>query len=187
MKKTLLATAVVLAFGASMTAQAQDGIITAPKNATTAGGGAQTTGALSPASNSAKGSYNRDFEGSLNVNATQAFNDINSHNDTTIAKDGIVASAQKLDQAIAASDLNHIVGDIAKGNIVLDNGNRTDAALSPITIKEAGTNGGNKVLSSNAFSNGAFNHYSGVASASQNLGHTTAVGQSVVVQSNGSI
>jgi len=197
MKKTLMTTAVALALGASFGAQGADvDSLTAPVALTAnAQGGAGTQGAGSEAKNSAKNSYNAAADDSLNTNISSGFNDVNSHNTTTIEEDGIVAFAQDLNQAVASSDLEHLIGQPAGastlvgpiaalgGNILVDNsaaGTTGPAALTNTAIGYAHSR-------VNTLNNGSFNNYGGVASASQNIGNLTEVGQSVVVQSNGGI
>jgi len=197
MKKTLVTTAVALALGASFSVQGADTDTLGASVALTSGatGGATTGGAGSAASNSPKHSYNSDNSNSLNTNITSGFNDVNSHNTTTIQEDGIVAFAQDLNQAVASSDLEHLIGQplgastlvgpiaVAGGNILVDNsaaGTTGPAGLTNTAIGYAHSR-------VNTLNNGSFNNYGGVASASQNIGNLTEVGQSVVVQSNGGI
>ena len=198
MKKTLIATAVALSLGFTMTAQAagKDELKAPAKLTTSADGGVVTAGDASPASNKANKSYNSKFSDSLNSNITSGFNDVNSHNIVDIKEDGIVGYAQDLNQAVATSDLEHMIGQPTGtpstplnaggtgGNLLVDNGTTGTAGLgaqSNLNLK------GFENTRANVINNGSFNNHGGVLSAAQNVGSLYEVGQSVVVQSNGGI
>ncbi len=198
MKKTLIATAVALSLGFTMTAQAAGtDELKAPATLTTsADGGVVTTGVASPASNKANKSYNSKFNDSLNSNITSGFNDVNSHNIVDIKEDGIVGYAQDLNQAVATSDLEHMIGQptgtpatplnagATGGNLLVDNSTTGTSGLgaqSNLNLQ------GFENARANVINNGSFNNHGGVLSAAQNVGSLYEVGQSVVVQSNGGI
>lgn len=191
MKKTLITTAVAIALGASFSVNADQTDTINTENllgATNTTVGA-TAGKAATSKNSAKDSYNTSAVGSLNDNISHGFNDVNSNNLVNIGEDGIVAYAQDLDQAVASSDLNHAIGSAgiagtgAANNLIAINSARSVAALSPAS--QAST--GNTWTSTNTVSAGSFNNFGGTSSASQNVGNMTAVGQSIVVQSNGGV
>lgn len=181
MKKTLLATAVLLALGAPMAVFAAADELDAGtyEYADVIGGGADASGVNASASEGLRNVGNIGHSGSHNLTLDNAFNDVNSDNSTTIAEDGIVAHANELNQAIASADSKLTVS----GNEVVMEGAINDtSALSPIAVTV--TNVGRTELNSMA---GSFSNYGGIATAGQNIGSTTAVAQSVVIQSNGGI
>lgn len=180
MNKVLLATAMTLALAATSTAIAGDDKLLTPEAVTTAivGGSATATGGGS-ASVGVSDSGNQLFSNSGNAELSNAFNDINSDNVTTIAEDGIVAHANDLDQMVAQSDSKLTIA----GNEVVMDGALNDASpLSPQTILVSATTR----AQTNTLS-GSFTHFSGISAVDQNIGSTSAVAQSVVIQSNGGI
>lgn len=181
MKKVLLATAMTLALGTSFSVTAGDDVLIAKTDTSTAavGGGATATATDSSASVSVTDSANQSANGVGNAELSNAFNDINSDNVTTIAEDGIVAHANELNQAVAQSDSAFTIS----GNEVVMDGALNDAsALSPQVITVSAT-----TRTSDNLLGGSFTHFSGISAVDQNIGSTSAVAQSVVVQSNGGI
>ncbi len=199
MKKTLMTASVAVALGLSMGVQAaatDDDTLTTPAAiGTTAEGGAKTVGAASKATNKAKGSYNSTLDQAANSNISSGFNDINSHNTVDIKEDGIVSYAQDLNQAVASSDLNHVIGSrlgttsatagtsALGGNMLVDNSATGTAGLGGNLNSVASYEN----FQANAISAGSFNNFGGVSSTSQDLGNMAEIGQSAVIQSNGNI
>ena len=188
MKKTLLSTTVALALAASFSASAAPDDKFIANVGSIDGVGAYSLGAQSPTTNAPVNSYSPELTEAQNVSLTNAYNDVNSDNTVTIGEDGNVAFAQDLDQAIAVSDLSHQVGNpiaahgLIGGNQITENGVVNAGAQNP--APNTGT--GNNWAKTNTIG-GTFNNYGGLASASQNAGSTNAIGQSIVVQSNGGI
>ena len=188
MKKALLTTAVAFALAAPFGASAAPDDQFLGNTGSIDGVGAHSTGALSPAANTPTDSYSPELTESQNVGLTNAYNDVNSDNSISIEEDGNVAFAQDLDQAIATSDLSHEVGSaasahgLAGGNQITENGVVNAGAQNPAP----NTGVGNAWAKTNEIT-GTFQNYGGLASASQNAGSTNAIGQSIVVQSNGGI
>ena len=177
MKKSLLSITVLLAMGAALPAMAQDDALNGDINGSGQKAGVFSEGALSPVTSAQKDSNNSETLDSFNSSLSQGFNDVNAHDTTNIGEDGIVASANDLNQAVASSDMNTTVED----NKVVVDGGFSEGALSPVE-------NGNSISRTDANTlNSAFNNYGGIASAQQNIGSASSVTQSVVVQSNGSI
>ena len=196
MKKTVVATAVALALGVPLSALADTDQLDTPGAIETKGsGGAKTMGLGSKAENKAKGSYNNSLTDSANSNISSGFNDVNSNNRVTIEEDGIVSYAQDLNQAIASSDLNNVIGAPGGtaaapfgttglgGNMLVDNSLIGGGAQAIQSNNVVGFTRGQY----NTIGNGSFNNFGGVSSTSQDLGSMAEVGQSVVIQSNGSL
>jgi len=177
MKKTLLSITVLLAMGATLPAMAQDDAANGDILGSGQKSGVFTEGALSGVTSAQTDSNNATTSDSFNAGVTNGYNDINAHNTTAIGEDGIVASANDLNQAVASSDMNTTVD----GNKVVVDGGFTEAALSPVTNANKFTRTDANTL------NSAFNNYGGIASAQQNIGSASSVTQAVVVQSNGGI
>jgi len=203
MKKTLITTAVAFALAAPFSVNAQavpptivpgnsdrDDQLNGLDNSVTSRG-VINLGAQNPAPNTPVSSYSPVLNGSQNRTFHNALNDVNSDNSVTIGEDGVVAFAQDLDQTIADADLDHTVGNTLSlapalgpgGNAVVENGVINVGAQNPAP----NTSILNNWTKLNSVSGGAFNNYGGIATANQNSGSTTSVGQAVVVQSNGSI
>ncbi len=191
MKKTLLSTTVALALAASFSASAAPDDKFIANVGSIDGVGAYSLGAQSPTTNAPVNSYSPELTEAQNVSLTNAYNDVNSDNTVTIGEDGNVAFAQDLDQAIASSDLSHLVGSPASvlGEGVVPGGNNvTENGVVNVGAQNPAPNTGtlNNWAKTNTIG-GTFNNYGGLASASQNAGSTNAIGQSIVVQSNGGI
>ncbi len=178
MKKTMISAAVAatlsLVSGAVLADNGQDAF-----NSVIGGTnhhGAATEGALSPATNAPVASYNAQNTRSKNTSVTQGFNDINSDNKVSISEgDGNVVFGDRVDQAVAASDMNATVS----GNTVLVNSAYSEAALSPATNKPLSE----KFETVNRIT-GSFSGAAGIAMVSQNTGHASSIEQGTLVQSN---
>jgi len=175
MKKTLLSTAVIAGLTASFSAAAAPDILNGPDNSIGAAGGAQTVGALSPATNAPSSSYNAAVNNSLNTNLKDFANEVNTANKVDIKEDGNVIYAQDANQAVASSDLDALVSN----NQVAVDGGYTKGALSPVTDEMDN----NSRTTTNTIS-ASFSGAAGVAVVSQNTGHASSIQQSTVVQSN---
>ncbi len=210
MKRTLIFTAVTLVLAAPVNVYSQATVVSGTVDGTNAAEspddsigfvddkavvdtGAYTSGALSPAINSPTGSYISNNVASDNIDLTNGFNDSRSDNVTAIGEDGIVAHASDLDQVVATNDFNTVIGGGAEtasgtksgedGNLILIDASHTKGALAPSINSNSAT--GRTDL--NEISAGSFNTYGGIATVGQNLGSSTSVQQSIVVQSNGQI